>query len=435
MQDSAAVLPSAFAHGSRLDGFDADRLLAPAQAIVAYFARAEIVPVGTERVPLDAAFGRVLAAEVVAREDHPSHRRSTMDGFAIASGDGDAPRHIVGEVLMGAPPPRAIGPGEALRVPTGGALPDGADAVVPQEDTRLADDASTFTLTETVAAGEFVTQRAEDIAAGERVFSPGRRIGGPELGVLATLGYVDVDVYRRPRIGIVSTGDELVDPGSPLAIGQIRDSNRYAIAGSLAAFGAEPVQLPRAADTPEALRAVLRDGLGSCDAIVTSGGSSVGARDLVPQIVAEFGAPGAIVHGLRVKPGKPTLLAAVGGKPVIGLPGNPTSSLMILEAIVRPIVAALVGERNARPVVLDALASAPFRGRPGWTWFVPARLVARGATLYAEPFTIRSAQTSLLARASGYVTTSEDPASAVVEAGAPVRVTLFSSGGAPVETG
>ncbi|MBD5633025.1 MAG: molybdopterin molybdotransferase MoeA, partial [Candidatus Eremiobacteraeota bacterium] len=346
MHDSAAVLGSPFAHGSRSDGFDADRLLAPAQAIVAYFSRASIGPVGSERVSLDDAFDRILSSDVVAREDHPSHRRSTMDGFAVSSAEGAGTRRVVGEVLMGFPPPRAIGPGEAVRGPTGGALPDGADAVVPQEDVRLVGE--TIAVDEPPLAGEFVTQRAEDIAAGEIVFAPGRRIGGPELGVLATLGFAEVDVFRKPRIGIVSTGDELVDPDRTLAIGQIRDSNRYAIAGALAAFGAQPVQLPRAADTPEELRAVLRAGLATCDALVTTGGSSVGARDLVPQIVGELGAPGAIVHGLRVKPGKPTLLAAVGSKPVIGLPGNPASSLMILEAVVRPIVAALVGERGAR---------------------------------------------------------------------------------------
>jgi molybdenum cofactor synthesis domain-containing protein len=429
MQDSAALLPSPFAHGSRLGGFAEDRLLAPEQAIVAYFTRASIVPVGVERVALSHAFDRVLAHDVVAREDHPSHRRSTMDGFAVASSDGVVPRRITGEVTMGLPPPHAIGRGEALRVPTGGALPDGADAVVPQEDTTLEGDS--VTPHEVPAAGEFVTQRAEDIAAGEIVLLAGRRVGGPELGVLATLGYAEVEVFRRPRIGIVSTGDELVDPSEFPAIGQVRDSNRYAIAGALAAFGAEPVHLPRAADTPEALRAILAEGLATCDALVTTGGSSVGARDLVPHVVGEFGAPGAIVHGIRVKPGKPTLLAAVGAKPVIGLPGNPTSSLMILEAIVRPIVAALVGERGARPRTLHAIAGAPFAGRAGWTWFVPARAIARGATLYAEPFAIRSAQTSLLARASGYVTVGES--GAPIEAGSPVVVTLFSCGGAPIE--
>jgi len=429
MQDSSTVLSSAFVAGSAQFGFDETRLLAPEQAIVAYFARARIEPAGIERVPLEAAAGRVLAEPAIAREAHPGYPRSTMDGFAIETGSGSAPRRIVGEVLMGHAPPRQVGPGEAMRVPTGGAMPVGADAVVPQEDVEIVDGA--IVLKEAVASGEFVTGFDEDVRAGETVLPAGRRIGGPELGVLATLGITSIAVFVRPRIGIVSTGDELVDASQQPGLGQVRDSNRYAVAGSLAAFGAEPVHLPRAADTPEALRAIVRAALESCDALVTTGGSSVGVRDLVPPIVAELGAPGAIVHGLRVKPGKPTLLAAVGRKPVIGLPGNPTSCLMILEAIVRPIVAALTGERAARPAVVRAVARAPFAGRAGWTWFVPALLRSRGGELEAEPLRLRSAQTSLLARASGYATIGEDPSH--VAAGQLVNVTLFSAGGAPVE--
>jgi molybdopterin molybdotransferase len=429
MQDSSAVLSSAFVGGSAQFGFDDARLLAPEQAVIAFFARAAIGPRGVERVPLASAAGRVLAEPAVAAEDHPGYPRSMMDGFAIETASGDAPRRVAGEVLMGHAPPHALVPGEAMRVPTGGAIPAGADAVVPQEDVETAGDA--IVLKEPVTSGEFITQPAEDVRAGETVLPAGRRIGGPELGVLATLGITSVPVFVRPRIAIVSTGDELVDASQRPGIGQVRDSNRYAVAGSLAAFGAEPVHFPRAADTLEALRAVVRSALESCDALVTTGGSSVGARDLVPPIVAELGAPGAIVHGLRVKPGKPTLLAAVGGKPVIGLPGNPTSSLMILEAIVRPILAALTGERAARPAVVQAVARAPFAGRAGWTWFVPTLLRANGGRLEAEPLRLRSAQTSLLARASGYATIGEEPSS--VAAGDLVNVTLFSAGGAPVE--
>jgi molybdopterin molybdotransferase len=429
MQDSPAVLRSPFAGGTRLGGFDEARLLAPEQAVFAFLAGAALRAPTVERVALGAAAGRVLAEDAVAREAHPAHARSTMDGFAIAGNVAAGSRlRLAGEVLMGAPPPSALGPGEAMRVPTGGALPVGADAVVPQEDVTLEADA--IVLSEAVRAGEFVTQPGEDVRAGEVVLPAGRRLGGPELGVLATLGITDVPVFARPRIGIVSTGDELVDPDRAPGIGQVRDSNRYAIAGALAAFGADPVQLPRAADAPEAIRAALRAGLDACDAVVTTGGSSVGERDLVPRIVAELGAPGPLVHGIRVKPGKPTLLAAVGGKAVIGLPGNPTSSLMILEAVVRPIVAALTGERGARATTLDAIAGAPFAGRAGWTWYVPTRLVLHGARLVAEPLPLRSAQTSLLARASGYATVGESPAR--IEAGEPVRVTLFSCGGAPI---
>ncbi len=428
MRDSTAVLHSPFARGTRLRGFAPERLLPPAQAVVLYLGSASLRAPECEMVLLEAAAGRVLAIDAVAREDHPSHARSTMDGFALASASGATRRRIAGTVVMGAQPPHAVGVDDAMRVPTGGALPDGADAVVPQEDVEI--DGATIVLLGAIAAGDSVSQRASDIAVGAVVIAAGRRIGGPELGVLATLGIARVPVFRRPRIGIISTGDELIDPAGTPLVGQIRDSNRYAIAGALLALGAEPVHLPRAADDAVALRAALEAGLAQCDALVTTGGSSVGERDLMPQIVAQLGAPGTIVHGLRVKPGKPTLLAAIDGKAVIGLPGNPTSSLMILEAVVRPIVAALVGERDARPTTLEAIAAAPFVGRTGWTHFVPARLFVRGAQLIAEPLLIRSAQTSLLVRASGYATIGELPER--IEAGARIGITLFASGGSPI---
>ncbi len=430
MQDSAAVLPSISAHDEARRGFDVARLLAPAQALIAYFGRAELAPPAREKVALEDAFGRVLAAGAVAAEDHPSHPRSTMDGYALASSGGMQRRRVVAEILMGVAPARALAPGEAFRIPTGGALPSGADVVVPQEDVALEGDE--IVLHETLPAGTNVTQRADDVRAGETVLAAGRRIGPPELGVLATLGYARVEVFRRPRIALVSTGDELVDPDAVPAAGQVRDSNRYALAGSLAAFGAVPVHYPRSADTLGALRAAVRAALAGCDALILTGGSSVGLRDLVPRVVAELGAPGPIVHGIRVKPGKPTLLAAVDGKPVIGLPGNPTSSLMILEAVARPIVLALTGERLQVSAPLAASASAPFLGRAGWTWYVPARVFAADGALFAEPLPLRSAHTSLLARACGYAILGETAVE--IGAGDTVHVHRFSSGGAPIET-
>jgi molybdenum cofactor synthesis domain-containing protein len=431
MQDSAALLPSVSAHDEALRGFDARRLLAPEQALIAYFGAVAIAPCGRESVALEDAFGRVLATGAVAAEDHPSHSRSTMDGYAIASADTMERRRVVAEILMGAPAPRELRAGEALRIPTGGALPRGADAVVPQEDVVLAGDE--IIVRESLAAGTNVTQRADDVRAGETVLAPGRRIGAPELGVLATLGYARVDVYVRPRVAILSTGDELVDPQGKPGPGQVRDSNRYAIAGALAAFGAAPVQIPRSADTLEALRRAVHAALESCDALVLTGGSSVGIRDLVPRVVAEFGPPGAVVHGLRVKPGKPTLLGAAGRKPIVGLPGNPTSALTILEAVARPIVLALTGEDLQPPATLTARASAPFAGRAGWTWYVPVRLYACEGALLAEPLMLRSAHTSLLARAAGYVVLGETSPS--VAAGDLVPVYRFSAGGAPIASG
>jgi molybdenum cofactor synthesis domain-containing protein len=418
MRDLTAVLPR---------GFAAETLLAPEQAVIAFFAAAALAPPSVEIVALDAAFGRVLAAAAVAREPHPSHARSTMDGFAVASTAGRQARAVVGEVEMGRAPARVIGAFEALRIPTGGALPEGADAVIPIEDAD--ESGAEIVPRRSVAAGESVTQPGEDIAAGETALEAGRRIGGPELGLLATLGITQVQVYRRPRFAVVSSGDELVPPDRTPGPGQVRDSNRYAIAGTLQALGAEPVHFPRVRDTLGALRDVLAVALEGCDAVTFTGGSSVGARDLTPRVVADFGTPGVLVHGLRVKPGKPTFLGAIAGKPVIGLPGNPASAQMILEAVVRPIVAACTGERFARTTVVTAAAARPFTGRPGWTWFVPARLSLSGTQLLAEPLPLRSAHASLLARASGYVELGE--ASPRIEAGEPVAVTLFASGGAP----
>ena len=423
MRDSGAVLPPADPRG-----FDPARLLAPEQALIAYFSRVALSPQGMDRVPLDAAYGRILAEDAIARDDLPAHPRSTMDGFALASAGGPR-RRIAGDILMGQPAPRALGPDEAFRIPTGGALPEGADAVVPLED--VIESGGEITVGIPLCAGDCIAPRGADMRAGETLLEAGRKLGGPEMGVLATLGIPCVDVFRRPRFGIVSTGDELVDVRALPGIGQVRDSNRFAIAGALRAMGVDPVQLPRVADDPEKMRAVLRAALEECDGVFLTGGSSVGERDYTPRVVRELGLPGAVVHGLRVKPGKPTLLGAVQGKPVIGLPGNPASALMILEAVVRPIVAACTGQRRAVPLALDAIAGETFNGRAGWTWFVPARVVVRDGRLHAMPFTIRSSHVSLLSRAGGYATLGE--AVPRVEAGEVIRISLFSAGGAPFE--
>jgi len=411
------------------EGFDVEQLLTPAEARDAYFAAVTIPAPGMETVPLAEAAGRILAAAAVADVAYPADARSTMDGFALLAAEGRNPRRIAGEILMGHAPPGAIAANEAMRIPTGGVLPAGADSVIPVEDSVESDapGGPTVVPNDLLAAGENVTPPGSDMHPGDVVLEAGRRIGGPELAVLATLGIVKVPVYRRPRVAIISSGDELVDASQTPGRGQVRDSNRWALAGALTALGCEPVQRPVALDTPEALGAAIRGALAAADAVVLTGGSSVGVRDLTPRIIDQLGAPGVIVHGLRVKPGKPTVFAMLEGKPVIGLPGNPASSLMILEAVAAPIFSRLAGEAVSPSRDITAIVEKPFTARKGWTWFVPAEVRIADGRVLAAPLLLRSAQTSLLARAHGYVTVGPDRPE--IAAGEIVTVQRFSSGG------
>lgn len=404
-------------------GFDEERLLAPEQALVAYLSRAQLAPLPLERVTLDEAFGRVLAQRAIADSDYPAGARSTMDGFAVAATAVPARLRIAGEIRMGQAWPHPLEPGSALRIPTGGLLPAGAQAVVPLEDVRMQ---AEYVEIPPAAPGDCTVARGADMRAGEPVLEPGRLLGGAELGVLATLGIAEVTVRRRPVFGVLSSGDELIGAAEQPRPGQIRDSNRWAVAGTLRALGACVVHLPTAADDAAQLEERLRYGLDAFDGVVLTGGSSVGERDLTPEVVDRLGAPGVIVHGLKVRPGKPTVLAAVAGKPVIGLPGNPASALMILEAVAAPVVAQLVGA-EVPPQTLEARLDEPYEKRPGWTWFVPVALSRSDGELRAHPLPMRSSSVSLLARAGGFLRLDEAVSS--LPAGAPVVVTRFSSGG------
>ncbi len=411
-QPANALLPGA--------GFETEKLLAPAQALVAYFSRVRVATPQIERVAIDDAFGRVLARDVDADSDVPNAPRSAMDGFAVAAADTPGTLAIAGEMRMGDFPHAVLARGSALRIPTGGTLPDGADAVVPIEEARAGETA--VRVDRAFDAGTNVIARGSDMRRGEALLSPGTRIGSPQSGLLASLGFAEIEVYRRPVVGVFSSGDELVDVAETPGPGRIRDSNRYAMAASLRAMGAQPQHYPRLADERDAFVHALTAALQECDAVAISGGSSVGARDVSAAAVAALGEPGVVVHGLRVKPGKPTLLGALGGKPILGLPGNPVSALMMLEVVGAPIVAALCGAR--RPVhSVDARLACPLRGRPDWTWYVPVALRHEGGALLAHPLPLHSFSVSLAARAGGYVVM--DERGEELPAGAPVTVYQF----------
>jgi molybdopterin molybdotransferase len=404
-------------------GFRTDALLAPEQARTLFFARVRLRSPDIEYVAIEQALRRVLAAPIVCDRDYPQLARSAMDGFAVRSADTPGRLRIGGEVRMGHAYTKGLGPLEAVRIPTGGALPAGADAVVPVEDARCSGESVQI---DAAAAGDCVVPAGSDMRRGETMLLPGRVVGAPELSVLATLGATRVPVYRRPRVALISSGDELVDASAEPGPAQVRDSNRWALAGALEALGTHVHHLPIAPDDPARLAELLRRALDESDAVVLSGGSSVGERDYTPRIIDALAEPGVVVHGLRVKPGKPTVLAAAGTTPIIGLPGNPVSALMILEAVAAPILGALTGSTAAQVQVPARLAE-PVRKRPGWTWFVPVRLRQAAGTLEAYPLELRSSSAGLLARASGFVVLDESVET--MAAGLPVEVTRFLVGG------
>jgi molybdenum cofactor synthesis domain-containing protein len=401
-------------------GFQSEALLAPEQALTLFFARARLLDPKTEAVPLERAWGRVLAKPIAAGSAQPAIARSAMDGFAVRSDDTPAELRVAGEIRMGELWPDALEPGTALRIPTGGALPPGADAVVPIEDADVAGDR--VRIGSAIAAGDCIVPAGSDMRPGETIVEEGRRIGGAELGVLAALGIVDVPVYAVPLFAIVSSGDELVEIRSRPHGAQVPDSNRWALAGKLQALGAAVKHYPIAPDEEAGFERLLRAALAECDGIILSGGSSVGLRDLTPRLVDRLGPPGVIVHGLRVKPGKPTVLASAAGKPVVGLPGNPSSALMILEAVAAPIVAHAVGAL-APGAQVEATLARDVRKRAGWTHFVPVRLEDAGGICTAHPLEMHSASVSLLARASGFLTLGESVE--FVAAGETVLATRF----------
>ncbi|MHB8605715.1 MAG: molybdopterin molybdotransferase MoeA [Thermoplasmatota archaeon] len=297
----------------------------------------------TEEVALAAAHERVLARDVVASFDVPGYDRSAMDGFAVRAADvARAPCElaVVDDIAAGGTPRRALGAGEAARIATGARLPDGADAVVRVEDTGAASE-SRVAIRVSVAAGEAVSRRGGDMRAGTRALAAGAFLSAERIAVLAALGNARVHVYARPRVVVVPTGNEIVSAGAPLPPGHLYDSNGPALAALFAACGADVVRLAPVADEFAALERVLDAHAPTADLLVFSGGSSVGERDLVSQLVAKRGE--IKVHGVAVRPGKPLLIGHIGRAIVIGLPGNPASCLTNAHVFVRPAL-----ERVAR---------------------------------------------------------------------------------------
>ena len=324
---------------------------------------ARIVPVETERVDLMAALGRVLAEPVVSRRVIPPWPNSSMDGYALRAADAQAPGaafRVVARIAAGAVPSRRIGPGEAARIFTGAPMPPGADSVIPQEDVKA--DGERVVIARPVKPGDFVRPAGEDVRTGDRVLEPGRVVGPPEIGMLATLGSPWVQVFRRPRVAILSTGDELAELGSEPGGGQIPNTNSYTLMAQVIETGCEPLNLGVARDRREDIETRLGWGR-SADVLLSSAGVSVGEYDFVKEA---FEALGATLHLWKVsmRPGKPITFGSLNGRPVFGLPGNPVSAMVTYELFVRPALRKMAGHaRLTRPSVqAEALAPIPNPG-------------------------------------------------------------------------
>jgi molybdenum cofactor synthesis domain-containing protein len=312
------------------------------------------------RVPLDEALGHVLAAEVRARENMPPFRSSSMDGYAVIAADTLAEREVLGEQDAGHVHAPRVRPGTAVRIMTGAALPEGADAVIPVE--YASEDTGRVRFSRPFPAGANIRPVGQDLAAGELILSPGLVLGAAEVGLLATLGQAEVEVHPRPRVAIMATGDELVPLGQAPGPGQIRDSNSHALAAFVRQVGGVPVVLGIIHDDEDILRRAILDGLSRADMLVSSGGVSMGRRDLIKPILEALGT----IHFGRLaqKPGKPTTFATVQGKPFFGLPGFPVSSLVSAELYVRPALRKMAGFAALRRLEITVRLAHDIRHEP-----------------------------------------------------------------------
>jgi len=394
-------------------------------------------PTSVEEVRLSDAIGRTLARDVASQIDVPGFDRAAMDGYAVVAGDtfgaddDNAKKlQIVGRCEAGQQPSTPVDRGQAVEISTGAPVPRGANAVLMVEYTRHAD--STVEIFRPVVPGENISAAGSDIMAGELVLRKGETITPREIGVLAALGADKVAVFRRPRVAILSTGNELIPPGSPLTYAKVYDINANAIAASVSECGGEPVNLGIVPDDAATIEKALRQALRESEMVLTSGSTSAGAGDLVYRIIDNLGKPGVLVHGISVKPGKPALVAVVDGKPLFGLPGYPTSALMIFHALVAPVLRAMSGLARREAVVLGAKAASKIMSAKGRRELLPVHLTRDATGQYlVYPATGGSGAITSFSLSDGFIEIPDNVE--FLEEGEQVKVNLFGTGLNPAD--
>jgi molybdopterin molybdotransferase len=325
---------------------------------------------------------------------------------------------------MGAVFAGRVGPGQAVAIATGGFVPEGADSVVMVEHTHTIGDGA-VAVTRSIAPGANVVQPGEDLARGEAVLPAGRRLRAADLALVATFGLTTLEVHRQPRVALLSTGNELCAADATPAPGQVRDTNQIALAAQVAAAGCLPTLGGIIPDDVAALRDAIRGLLAAHHAVILSGGSSIGTKDLCADAVADLPAPGVLFHGIDIRPGKPTLFARAGNRPVVGLPGFPTSSLVVFDAFIRPMLWRLGGEvdRESWPCRRAARLGAAHKSVSGREDYLRVRLVSRDGELWADPLPGGSSTLSNVVRADALVRVEADRLD--IAAGEPVEALLY----------
>jgi molybdopterin molybdotransferase len=366
------------------------------------------IPVNNEIVYLPDALGRVAAQDIIAQENLPPFSRSTVDGFAVRSVDTFGASEgspslfaITSEVAMGEQAAVTLLSGHAASIPTGGMLPVGADAVVMLEYSEQPD-VSTLLALKMVAPGENVIARGEDIHAGMVIVEQGQKIAPQHIGALAACGCVHISVCKKVKVAIISTGDELVDIPESLVFGQIRDINSYALEAMLSEAGCEVSRVGIVKDNYEKFFEALAKLVATFQIVVISGGSSVGAKDYTVKAIDTLGTPGILIHGIAVKPGKPTIFGMVDTVPVFGLPGHPVAAMTVCEQLVKLAVRQLMGQKQCRKTLsVPACLGRNVASAPGRDDFINVRLSKQEGRYTAEPIFGKSGLISIMAQADG----------------------------------
>lgn len=406
-------------------------VLSPEEARARFEGRLDLKPLGAERVALASSLGRVLANDIAAPVDAPPFDRSNVDGFALRAADtagaSDAnPITLLlnGEVLAcGTPPRLTVAPGTATAIATGGMIPRGADAVTMIEWTDLAESGKgpAIELRRTLIPGQFVSFAGSDIARGETLLRRGVQIGSREIGMLAACGIAEIDVVRRPKVAVLSTGDELTAPGRSLEPGAVYDSNGAIVAASVTEAGGIAAPMGAFPDDEKILTKALRDAIDQCDLVVLSGGTSKGAGDFSHRIVSQLGS--VLVHGVALKPGKPLCLAVAEGKPVVVLPGFPTSAIFTFHAFVAPIIRAWAGLPGETTQVIEAKLPVRVASELGRKEFMLVSLIEGEGGTVALPGSKGSGSVTSFSQADGFIEV--DALAVSVEAGSKQLVTLI----------